>query len=73
MAGAKLNLKTEIPHWNFDIVYQNNLKTWEKYLNKISIDAPKKQKEIFYTSLYHLFLQPSNIANVDGKYRGADQ
>ncbi|MBK7096400.1 MAG: GH92 family glycosyl hydrolase [Saprospiraceae bacterium] len=70
--GAKLNLKTEIPHWNFDIVYQNNLKTWEKYLNKISIDAPKKQKEIFYTSLYHLFLQPSNIADVDGQYRGAD-
>lgn len=70
--GAKLNLKTEIPHWNFDIVYQNNLKTWEKYLNKISIDAPKKQKEIFYTSLYHLFLQPSNIADADGQYRGAD-
>ena len=72
VAGAKLNLKTEIPHWNFEKVYQINLKSWEKYLNKISIDAPKKQKEIFYTSLYHLFLQPSNIADVDGKYRGVD-
>lgn len=70
--GAKLNLKTEIPHWDFEKAYQNNLKTWEKYLDKISIEAPKKQKEIFYTSLYHLLLQPSNIADVDGKYRGAD-
>ncbi|MCC7520271.1 MAG: GH92 family glycosyl hydrolase [Flavobacteriaceae bacterium] len=70
--GAKLNLATEIPHWDFEKVYQNNLKSWEKYLNKISIEAPKKQKEIFYTSLYHLFLQPSNIADVDGKYRGVD-
>jgi predicted alpha-1,2-mannosidase len=72
VAGAKLNLKTEIPHWNFEKVYQINIKSWEKYLNKISIEAPKKQKEIFYTSLYHLFLQPSNIADVDGKYRGVD-
>lgn len=70
--GAKLNLKTEIPHWDFEKIYQNNLKTWEKYLNKISVDAPQKQKEIFYTSLYHLFLQPSNIADADGKYRGVD-
>lgn len=70
--GAKLNLNTEIPHWNFDKVYQQNLATWNKYLNKISIDALQKQKEIFYTSLYHLFLQPSNIADVDGKYRGVD-
>ncbi len=70
--GAKLNLNTEIPHWNFEKVYQNNLNTWEKYLSKISIEAPLKQKEFFYTSLYHLFLQPSNIADIDGKYRGVD-
>jgi len=70
--GAKLNMQSEIPYWDFEKVYQNNLKAWEEYLSRINIDAPKKQKEIFYTSLYHLFLQPSNIADVDGKYRGVD-
>ncbi len=70
--GAKLNMRTEIPHWDFEKVYQNNLKTWDNYLSRITIEAPQKQKEIFYTSLYHLFLQPSNIADADGKYRGAD-
>lgn len=70
--GAKLNLDSEIPHWDFEKVYQNNLKSWDYHLNKISIEAPQKQKEIFYTSMYHLFLQPSNIADVDGKYRGVD-
>ena len=70
--GAKLNLKTEIPHWDFEKVYQNNLKSWDNHLKKISIEAPQKQKEIFYTSMYHLFLQPSNIADVDGKYKGVD-
>lgn len=70
--GAKNNMKTEIPHWNFEKVYQNNQKTWDSYLRRITIEASQRQKEIFYTSLYHLFLQPSNIADVDGKYRGVD-
>ena len=70
--GAKLNMKTEIPHWDFQKVYQKNLNTWEDYLSRITIEAPQNQKEIFYTSLYHLFLQPSNIADIDGKYRGVD-
>lgn len=70
--GAKLNLTTEISHWDFEKVKQNAEKVWDNYLNRIDIKAPHKQKEIFYTSLYHLLLQPSNIADVDGKYRGAD-
>lgn len=70
--GAKLNVKSEIPHWNFQKVYQANLRLWDRYLNRVRIEAPNKQKEIFYTSLYHLFLQPSNITDADGKYRGAD-
>jgi len=70
--GAKLNLQTEIPGWNFDQVRQNAEKVWDNYLNRIDIEAGAKQKEIFYTSLYHFFLQPSNIADVDGKYRGVD-
>lgn len=70
--GAQLNLKSEIPHWNFEKVKLNAEKVWNDYLNRIDIEAPQKQKEIFYTSLYHLLLQPSNIADVDGKYRDAN-
>ena len=70
--GAKLNLQSEIPGWDFDKVKQNAVKAWNNYLGRINIEADKKQKEIFYTSLYHLFLQPSNIADADGRYRGAD-
>jgi predicted alpha-1,2-mannosidase len=70
--GAKLNLQTEIPGWDFDQVRQKAVKTWNNYLGRIDIEADVKQREIFYTSLYHFFLQPSNIADVDGKYRGAD-
>jgi len=70
--GAKLNLQSEIPGWNFEQVKHNAENTWNDYLGRISIQAGDRQKEIFYTSLYHFFLQPSNIADADGKYRGAD-
>lgn len=70
--GAQNNLKAEIPHWNFQQVYENNRASWEKYLSRIEIEAPLKQQQIFYTALYHLLLQPSNIADSDGLYRGAD-
>ena len=72
VAGAKLNMETEIPDWNFEKVKQHAVESWNTYLNRIDIEASPKQKEIFYTALYHFFLQPSNIADVNGKYRGAD-
>ncbi|WP_281614093.1 GH92 family glycosyl hydrolase [Flammeovirga sp. SubArs3] len=71
--GAIKNMDTELPHWNFSKVVQSSQEIWNNYLSKIDIEeTSKRHKEIFYTSLYHLFLQPSNIADVDGKYRGPD-
>ena len=70
--GAKLNLKKELPQWNFSATIDRAKNIWNNYLGRIEIEAPQKQKEIFYTCLYRLFIQPSNIADVDGKYRGAD-
>jgi predicted alpha-1,2-mannosidase len=72
IGGAKNNLITELPHWEFNQVKQNAKKVWNNYLKKIEIEADDNQKTIFYTAMYHLFIQPSNIADVDGKYRGAD-
>jgi predicted alpha-1,2-mannosidase len=70
--GAKLNLETEIPGWDFEKVRNHAVRVWNDYLGRITIEADIRQKDIFYTSLYHFFLQPSNIADVNGKYRGAD-
>lgn len=70
--GAKQNLRTEAPDWNFDRIRSRNQASWDALLSRIEIEAPKNQQIIFYTALYHLFLQPSNIADVDGRYRGAN-
>ncbi|MFN5134801.1 MAG: GH92 family glycosyl hydrolase [Chitinophagaceae bacterium] len=70
--GAKNNLQKELPGWDFDAVVANAKKVWNGYLSMIEIDGEQKQKEIFYSCMYRLFIQPSNIADVDGQYRGAD-
>ncbi len=70
--GAKNNLQKELPGWDFNAVVNNGKKVWNSYLSRIAIEADRKQQEIFYSCMYRLFIQPSNIADVDGKYRGAD-
>lgn len=45
---------------------------WNHYLGRADIDGTDEQKVSFYTALYHAFIQPNNIADVDGRYRGAD-
>lgn len=70
--GARNNLQRELPHWSFGAVRQSADSAWNQYLSRIQIDAPLKQKQIFYSALYRLFLQPSNIADADGRYRGPD-
>jgi len=70
VVGAKRNLKSELDHWDFKLVRKETKEEWNKYLSRIEIDAPKDQMETFYTALYHLLIHPSNIADVDGRYRG---
>ena len=70
--GARANMEAEIPDWNFEKVRSNAAKAWEDYFKAFTIEGDPEQKTSFYTSLYHLFLQPCNIADVDGQYRGAD-
>lgn len=72
VAGAKKNMQQELPGWDFMGVVARAKNTWNRYLNRIEIEAGQKQKEIFYSAMYRLFIQPSNIADVGGQYRGAD-
>jgi predicted alpha-1,2-mannosidase len=71
--GAKLNLDTEIPKWDFNQVHQSAKEMWNKELSKIDIKGgTKDQQTIFYTALYHTFLAPNIYQDVDGQYRGTD-
>ena len=69
--GAKKNLYTEVPYWDFAAVKQSANNEWNKYLKRIDIEGTDNQKKNFYTSFYHALIQPNQIADVDGIYRNA--
>lgn len=71
--GALKNLRTEIPHWDFDRVRSEARKTWESHLDDIIVEGSDRDKEIFYTAVYHMLLAPMTYMDVDRRYRGLDQ
>lgn len=71
--GARKNLLTEIPDWNFDRIVSKAKEKWNNELSKIEIETTTEdEKIIFYTALYHAFLCPNLFNDVDGNYRGRD-
>jgi predicted alpha-1,2-mannosidase len=71
--GARKNLKTEIPGWDFNLVKKHAESEWEKELSKITVqDKSQKNKNIFYTALYHALITPNTFSDVDGNYTGMD-
>lgn len=62
--GAKKNLQAEIKNWDFEKVRQSAKSCWNELLSRVLVEGSTEQKDIFYTSMYHLFIQPNNIADV---------
>lgn len=65
--GAYKNLQETIDK-TFDEVFMDAERIWNKKLGSIIIDSDVKTKRIFYTSLYHSFISPNLISDVDNKY-----
>lgn len=71
--GARLNLETEIPDWDFNRVRNEASQAWNKELSKFRIKTNDPQKrELFYTSVYNVSVYPMLYSDVDGKFRGPD-
>lgn len=66
--GAKENLEQEISGFDFDKVSSIAESKWDEELSCIDIEGTDVQKKIFYTGLYHSFIQPNNIADKNGNY-----
>ena len=68
--GARLNVEAEIPNWDFESVMKQANTAWNEALGKIDIEtSDNDSRTVFYTSLYHAFIQPSLASDVDGRYR----
>ncbi len=70
--GAITALEKENPAWNFEGIRTKAHNQWNQLFSRVKVTGSDAQKTNFYTSLYHLFIQPNNIADIDGRYRGAN-
>lgn len=61
--GASVNA-SEVPHWDFVKVREAAQSSWEDIFSLICIDANESVKKAFYTSMYHLYLQPNVISDL---------
>jgi len=71
--NAKENLRAESDELDFDEVRKNADTSWNNELSKISVDADENTKEIFYTSLYHTLIMPTDFTDSNGEYVGFDK
>ena len=70
--GARRNMEAEVPAWNFAEVTRTAHDEWNSYLSRIDVTGTDTDKQNYYTAFYHALIQPNQIADVDGKYRNAD-
>lgn len=71
-AGARANLEREIAGWDFDAVRESAERAWEDVLGRMEVEGDEAAKRSLFTALYRLCLQPHDITDCDGRYRGAD-
>jgi putative alpha-1,2-mannosidase len=70
IAGARANLDAEVPVLDVEQVAAATRAVWADRLGRVLLTGGSEdERRIFYTSLYHAFLMPSVIDDVDGTYQ----
>nr|WP_277954047.1 GH92 family glycosyl hydrolase [Saccharopolyspora soli] len=77
-SGADANLAAEGSDGSrlrgFDQVRQRTQERWSRELDRIEVSGGSPDDNaVFYTSLYHVLLQPLTATDADGRYRGFDE
>jgi len=71
--GARKNLNSEIPDWNFNKIKNEAENKWNKQLSKIEVTGGTTDHlTIFYTALYHTMIVPVINMDIDSLYRARD-
>ncbi len=70
--GAKGNLAADIPGWDFDAVRAAARDRWNGILARTTCEGTDDQRRNWYTALYHLYVQPNDYADADGRFSAAD-
>lgn len=66
---ARLNLQTELPHWDFDQTVRDTQEEWNTWLSKIEVEGgTQTEQRRFYTDLWHALQGRRILSDVNGKY-----
>ncbi len=73
IANAEENLTREIPGWDFEKIRSEAKAAWSGVLSHAVVSGGSDaQRKVFYTAMYHTFLQPTVFSDVNGDYIGFD-
>ncbi|GAA4330279.1 GH92 family glycosyl hydrolase [Mucilaginibacter gynuensis] len=74
IANAMLNIKTELPGWDFNKTVTAANADWNKEFSKVAVKTTDDvKKKVFYTAMYHTMIAPSVFNDVNGEYWGTDK
>lgn len=69
LKGARNNLKSECPDFNFDELYKKADLAWESALDCATVEGENQTDlTLYYTCLYHALLDPRTAVDCDGRY-----
>ena len=72
-AGARLNLESDMPDFDFDAARARARALWQDAFAGVAAEGgTKDERAIFATALYHALIDPRIIADADGRYKGSD-
>ena len=66
--GAKRNYQAEAKNLTFAGALDLAENRWNEKLSKITVSGSEEEKRMFYTAMYHSFISPNSISDVDGNY-----
>lgn len=73
LEGARRNLETECPDFDFDKLAAAATRKWEEAFETVKVEGrDETDLTLFYTCLYHTLLDPRCAVDVDGRFRSAD-
>jgi predicted alpha-1,2-mannosidase len=71
---ARLNLDAQVPGWDFDTVQDDTEQAWRNMLGDIeTTGGTPRQRRMFNTAMYHLYMMPTNLTEEGGSYMGFDR
>ncbi|GGD49904.1 hypothetical protein GCM10011514_12630 [Emticicia aquatilis] len=66
---ARINLKSELSHWDFEKCVIDSRTDWNNWLSRIQVEGGTEiEKGRFYTDLWHALQGRRIISDVNGKY-----